>query len=127
AGAVPRGSAGTVLWTSRDKRIGGSLVGVKRAINVACMTDAEAMALLETVGNRKIGEGERDGAAQLPAELDWFPLTVSQAAAYMQRTLMTSNAYLLKLARGKKRWKTLQQSEFNRHRRAGLSNSILET
>ncbi|KAK3687190.1 hypothetical protein B0T22DRAFT_121957 [Podospora appendiculata] len=128
---VPRGSAGTVLWTSRDKRIGGSLVGAKRAINVARMTDAEAMALLETVGNKKIGEGERDGAAQLLAELDWFPLAVSQAAAYMQRTSTTPNAYLLKLARRKTRcktrWKTLQQSEFDRHRRAGLSNSILET
>ncbi|KAK3693269.1 hypothetical protein B0T22DRAFT_496127 [Podospora appendiculata] len=114
-------------YSLRDKRIGGSLVGVKRAINVARMTDAEAMELLETVGNRKIGEGERDGAAQLLAELDWFPLAVSQAAAYMQRTSTTPNAYLLKLARGKKRWKTLQQSEFDRHRRAGLSNSILET
>ncbi|KAK3687145.1 BCS1 N terminal-domain-containing protein [Podospora appendiculata] len=85
---VPRGSAGTVLWTSRDKRIGGSLVGAKRAINVARMTDAEAMALLETVGNREIGEGELDGAAQLLAELDWLPLAVSQAATYMRRISM---------------------------------------
>ncbi|KAK3690562.1 hypothetical protein B0T22DRAFT_537180 [Podospora appendiculata] len=67
---VPRGSAGTVLWTSRDKRIGGSLVGAKRAINVARMTDAEAMALLETVGNRKIGEGERDGCRIHAEDID---------------------------------------------------------
>jgi hypothetical protein len=70
---VPRGPVGTVLWTSRDKRIAGSLVGAQRAINVARMTDAEAMALLETVGGGKIGEGEggaRGDAVRLLAELD---------------------------------------------------------
>ncbi|KAK4151367.1 hypothetical protein C8A00DRAFT_17221, partial [Chaetomidium leptoderma] len=30
---IPRGPVGTVLWTSREKRIGGSLVGAQRAIN----------------------------------------------------------------------------------------------
>ncbi|GAB1317356.1 hypothetical protein MFIFM68171_07566 [Madurella fahalii] len=124
---VPRGPVGTVLWTSRDKRIGGSLVSAQRAINVARMTDSEAVTLLETVGNRKVGEDERDNAAQLLAELDWLPLAVSQAAAYMRRMSITPMEYLSKLARRRKRWKVLQESEFDRHRRPGLSNSVLET
>ncbi|KAK4044798.1 hypothetical protein C8A01DRAFT_11754, partial [Parachaetomium inaequale] len=123
---VPRHS-GTVLWTSRDKRISGSLVGAKRAINIARMTDNEAIALLETVGDIKIGEGEMDDAARLLAELDWLPLAVSQAAAYIRRMPITLRQYLSKLARHRKRWKVLQESEFDRHRRPGLSNSVLET
>ena len=123
---VPRHS-GTVLWTSRDKRISGSLVGAKRAINVARMIDSEAMALLETVGNMKIGEGELDDAVQLLAQLDWLPLAVSQAAAYIRRMSITLEEYLSKQAGHRKRWKVLQESDFDRHRRPGLSNSILET
>jgi tetratricopeptide (TPR) repeat protein len=123
---VPRHS-GTVLWTSRDKRISGSLVGANRAINVARMMDSEAMALLETVGNMKIAEGALDDAAQLLAQLDWLPLAVSQAAAYIRRMSITLEEYLSMLARHRKRWKVLQESDFDRHRRPGLSNSILET
>ncbi|KAK4252200.1 hypothetical protein C7999DRAFT_37170 [Corynascus novoguineensis] len=125
-GFVPRHS-GTVLWTSRDKRIGGSLVSAKRTINVARMTDSEALVLLETVGNKKIGEGELNDAARLLAELDWLPLAVSQAAAYIRRMSITPTEYLSKLARHRKRRKLLGESEFDRHRRPGLSNSIFET
>ena len=123
---VPRHS-GTVLWTSRDKRISGSLVGAKRAINVARMMDSEAMALLETVGNLKIGEGELDDAAQLLAQLDGLPLAISQAAAYIRRMSITLEEYLSMLATHRTRWKVLQESDFDRHRRPGLSNSMLET
>ncbi|KAK4246078.1 hypothetical protein C7999DRAFT_42471 [Corynascus novoguineensis] len=125
-GFVPWRS-GTVLWTSRDKRISGSLVSAKRAINVARMTDREAMALLETVGNRKIGEEELDDATQLLAELDWLPLAVSQAAAYIRRMSTTPREYLSKLAGHRKGQKVMLKSEFDRHRRPGLSNSIFET
>ena len=59
---IPRGPVGTVLWTSRDKGV-GSLVGPRRAIEVARMTDDEGMALLKTAGN--IDDGELDGAAEL--------------------------------------------------------------
>ncbi|KAL2193653.1 hypothetical protein P885DRAFT_72041 [Corynascus similis CBS 632.67] len=107
---VPRHS-GTVLWTSRDKRIGGTLVSAKRTINVARMTDSEALVLLETVGNKEIGEGELNDAA----------------AAYIRRMSITPTEYLSKLAKHRERRKLLGESEFDRHRRPGLSNSIFET
>lgn len=123
---VPRHS-GTVLWTSRDMRIGGSPVSAKRAINVARMTNNEAMELLETVGGLKISEVERADAAQLIAELDWLPLAVSQAAAYIRRMSTTLSDYLSRLARHSERQEVLGKSEFDRYRRPGLPNSILET
>ncbi|KAL2140162.1 hypothetical protein VTI28DRAFT_4211 [Corynascus sepedonium] len=125
-GFVPWRS-GTVLWTSRDKRISGSLVSAKRAINVASMTECEAMALLETVRDRKIGEEELDDATQLLAELDRLPLAVSQAAVYIRRMSTTPRNYLSKLAEHRKGQKAMLESEFDRHRRPGLSNSIFET
>lgn len=124
---VPRGPAGTVLWTSRDERISGTLVGAQRAINVSRMTSAEAIALFETVRNRKMGVDEEDDIAMLLTELDWLPLAISQAAAYTRRTQTEIKTYLSKLQQGKRRWKALKESEFDRHRREHVSNSILET
>jgi hypothetical protein len=118
---VPWGPAGTVLWTSRDKRIGGSLVGARRAINVASMSEREAKILLETVGGRGIAEEESYNAMALLAELDWFPLAVSQAAAYMRRTATPIAEYLSL----RKRMKS--KTEFDRHRRKHVSNNVMDT
>ncbi|ORY68246.1 P-loop containing nucleoside triphosphate hydrolase protein, partial [Pseudomassariella vexata] len=124
---IPRGPTGTVLWTSRDEQIAGSLVGARRAINVSSMAFDEAMALLERVGNKKVGNDEAEDAAALLTELDRLPLAISQAAAYIRRTRTTIKAYLSKLHRSKKRWKMLEEAEFDRHRRIQVSNSILKT
>jgi tetratricopeptide (TPR) repeat protein len=121
---VPNGR-GTVLWTSRDKRIAGSIVGAGRAIEVARMTDGEATKLLETVRNKVIGDEIHDAEALL-AELDWLPLAVSQVAAYLRRTEMPFQDYLSKLQDGKKRWALLRASEADPHRRQ-VPNSVLET
>jgi hypothetical protein len=90
------------------------------------MTDDEATALLERVRGKPIGE-ERDAANALLAELDWLPLAISQAAAYLWKTKMLIGDYLTKLRDGKKRWKLLEKSQFDRHRRRHVPNSILET
>ncbi|OIW27139.1 hypothetical protein CONLIGDRAFT_579031, partial [Coniochaeta ligniaria NRRL 30616] len=124
---VPRGPAGTVLWTSRDKRIGGTLVGARRAIHVGGMTEGEARTLLEAVRDEEIGEAEAQGAAALLAELEWLPLAVSQAAAYMRRTATPIDEYLSRLRRRMKRWEVLGETEFDRHRRGHVSNSVLQT
>ncbi|KJZ70283.1 hypothetical protein HIM_10327 [Hirsutella minnesotensis 3608] len=123
---VPRGPAGTVLWTSRDKRIGGSLVGARRAINVSSMTEGEARILLETVLGKGIDEESHDAMALL-AELEWLPLAVSQAAAYMRRTSTPIGEYLSRLRRRMKRWEVLRETEFDRHRRRYVSNNVLQT
>jgi hypothetical protein len=122
---VPRSTTGTVLWTSRDKEI-GSLVGPLRAINLAHMTDEEAIRLLETVRGKAVGD-EMDSARVLLAELDWLPPAISQAAAYMWRMETSIKDYLSKLYDSKKRWKLLKQSQFDRHCRHQVPNSILET
>jgi tetratricopeptide (TPR) repeat protein len=124
---VPRGPGGTVLWTSRDKRIGGSLVSARRAIHIGDMTEEEASALLETARGEAVSEQESQEAIALLAELDRLALAVSQAAAYMRRTSTPIGEYLSMLRRRKKRWEVLCEIEFDRHRRQHVSNSALQT
>ncbi|EJT68929.1 hypothetical protein, variant [Gaeumannomyces tritici R3-111a-1] len=114
---VPRSPTGTVLWTSRDERIAGSLVVAGQTINVARMEAGEAVKLLETIRNRAIDDTEQDNASALLAELDWLPLAISQAAAYMRRTRTPIEEYLSKLKGGKRRWRILRASEPDVHRR----------
>ncbi|EJT68903.1 hypothetical protein GGTG_13566 [Gaeumannomyces tritici R3-111a-1] len=124
---VPWGPTGTVLWTTRDERIAGSLVVARQTINVARMEADEAVKLLETIRNQAIDDTERDDASALLAELDWLPLAISQAAAYIRRTQTPIKEYLSKLKGGKRRWRILRASEPDVHRRCEVSNSILET
>ncbi len=124
---VPRGPTGTVLWTSRDSRIGGTLVGARRAVNVASMVEEEAKTLLKTVMCREIAEEESQNSTELLIELEHFPLAVSQAAAYIRRTATPIGEYLSKLRKRTKRWELLNGAEFDRHRRRHVSNNIMQT
>ncbi|RYP93106.1 hypothetical protein DL770_000763 [Monosporascus sp. CRB-9-2] len=127
SGYIPRGTVGTVLWTSRDQRIAGSLVGPRRGIHVARMTNSEGEMLLETTRDLKAEEDEVNDISRLLAELEWLPLAISQAATYMRRTRLSIAGYLGKIQERKKRWRVLRKSEHDRHRRPQASNSVLET
>ncbi|RYC77760.1 hypothetical protein BFJ63_vAg19366 [Fusarium oxysporum f. sp. narcissi] len=97
---VPHGSQGTVLWTSRDAHIVGTLVGSPRGIAVRSMTMDEAATLLA----RRRGDSstvEREaGVDALLEELHCLPLAISQAGAYMRRMSMTAEQYLGFLRQG---------------------------
>lgn len=102
---VPQSAACTVLWTSRDD---------------------EAMRLLETSRDKKTGSEEAASAEKLLEELQWLPLAISQAGAYLRRTSNPILDYLSKLAEGKERWRVLRKTEFDRCR-PDVPNSVLET
>ncbi|EXK26979.1 hypothetical protein FOMG_16419 [Fusarium oxysporum f. sp. melonis 26406] len=124
---VPHGSQGTVLWTSRDAHIVGTLVGSPRGIAVRSMTMDEATTLLaRTRGDSSTVEREA-GVDALLEELQCLPLAISQAGAYMRRMSMTAEQYLGFLRQGKIRWDMLKVSDADRHRRPEVSNSVLET
>ncbi|KAH6605366.1 hypothetical protein Trco_007073 [Trichoderma cornu-damae] len=125
---IPRGPQGTILWTSRDGHIRGTLVGSGRGIEVSSMTKEEAAALLATARGGSRGASEDDEAiGPLLEELQRLPLAVSQAGAYMRRTSTTAKEYLDLLLRGTSRWDLLRAEDYDRHRRPGVSNSVLET
>ncbi|KAM0451377.1 hypothetical protein ACHAO4_006052 [Trichoderma viride] len=123
---IPQGSHGTVLWTSRDKKIEGTLVGSTRGIEVPPMTRDEATSLLVAASGdtSAVADTEID---RLLEELQRLPLAVSQAGAYIRRTSMTIKEYLDLLMQGSSRWDILKTNDFDRHRRPEVSNSVLET
>jgi tetratricopeptide (TPR) repeat protein len=123
---VPCTSQGTVLWTSRDAHITGTLVGACRSIQVRSMAIDEATTLLATArGDLPIPD--EAGVDGLLEELQCLPLAVSQAGAYMRRMSMTAEEYLSRLKQGNSRWEVLKVSDIDRHRRPEVSNSVLET
>ncbi|CAG8277365.1 unnamed protein product [Penicillium nalgiovense] len=126
---VPQGPNGKVLWTSRDNRIVGTLVSARRGIQVGRMSADEAFCLLGKLKNDE-GEnsnGEESDAWKLLEELQWLPLAISQASAYMRRTSMPIHQYLSRLLAGQERWRVLKAEQFDRYRRPNVPNSFLET
>jgi hypothetical protein len=123
---IPKGGNGTVLWTSRDERIVGTLVGPRRGIHVGQMTSEEGIALLETSRNGMVGSEDAIDARKLLEEIQWLPLAISQAGAYLRRTSTPISEYLSKLVVGKERWRLLNVTEFDRYRRPVDRNSVLE-
>ncbi|PON29360.1 hypothetical protein TGAM01_v201609 [Trichoderma gamsii] len=123
---IPQGSHGTVLWTSRDKKIEGTLVGATRGIMVPPMTRDEATSLLVAASGDTLAVDD-EGINRLLEELQRLPLAVSQAGAYIRRTSMTVKEYLELLIHGSSRRDLLNMNGFDRHRRPEVSNSVLET
>ncbi|KAF5244845.1 hypothetical protein FANTH_7612 [Fusarium anthophilum] len=124
---IPKGPNGTILWTSRDESIGGSLVGTRRSIPVSKMTFAESKALLDSTISRPTSQKEFRDVCSLMDELQHLPLAISQAGAYMRRTDTSVSQYLADLKEEQARWRVLKETEFDKHRSHGNSNSILET
>ncbi|KAI3585358.1 P-loop containing nucleoside triphosphate hydrolase protein [Fusarium oxysporum f. sp. albedinis] len=124
---IPKGPNGTILWISRDEAIVGSLVGVWRGVAVSRMTFDESKALLESKMPQSIGDDEPDDATLLLEELQFLPLAISQAGAYMRRTETSVSQYLNDLKEEETRWRISKEPEFDRYRLHNSSNSILET
>ncbi|KAK8024668.1 hypothetical protein PG990_002491 [Apiospora arundinis] len=91
---IPHGPTGTVLWTSRDRQI-MTLVGSAHAIEVTQMTHKEAEILFENFRGTKIHGEEHEDVEKLLEELDRFPLAISQAAAYMRETSISTGDILV--------------------------------
>ncbi|KAF5593120.1 hypothetical protein FPANT_5212 [Fusarium pseudoanthophilum] len=124
---IPKGPNGTILWISRNEAIVGSLVGVRRGITVPRMTSDESKTLLELTMPQSISDDDLDDAVLLLEELQFLPLAISQAGAYMRRTDTTVSQYIDGFKEEATRWPMLKEPEFDRYRLHNGSNSILET
>ncbi|KAF2807030.1 putative kinesin [Mytilinidion resinicola] len=78
---LPCSGNGTVLVTTRSRDIALKLVGERNIIDVELMDERQALALIET----KLGkQSNKKDIAELAAALEFMPLALIQAAAYIK-------------------------------------------
>ncbi|KAK7409283.1 hypothetical protein QQX98_008523 [Neonectria punicea] len=75
---IPVGSGGTVLWTSRDPRIVGTVVGTRRGINVNNMALDEAVKLPKAAILKPTHIAEQQAAGESLERLDRLPLAIPE-------------------------------------------------
>lgn len=97
---LPRGSHGFVLVTTRDSHVGEALANVKeKPIDVLPLGQKEAETLLRS----KLSEDEisQQDINEITKALDYLPLAITQAAAYLNQNNITIAKYLQLFRAGK--------------------------
>jgi tetratricopeptide (TPR) repeat protein len=125
---LPQSPNGSILITSRNRDVAHRLTGSSsNIIKVEPMDQSDALALL----HKKLqGDLSTDDAVELLQTLDYMPLAITQAAAYISQRAprITISRYLDNLRRSDKDRATLLKKDVGDVRRDGsASNSIIAT
>jgi tetratricopeptide (TPR) repeat protein len=125
---LPQSPNGTILITSRSQDVARRLTGRGDClIEVKPMDEDEALALLEAKLSFNVNE---DDAIELLKALDYMPLAITQAAAYIEQRAprMTVSRYLDEVVQSDYNRSSLLMKDMGDGRRDGrASNSIMTT
>ncbi|KAJ4020366.1 hypothetical protein NW766_001845, partial [Fusarium irregulare] len=128
ASFLPKSTNGKILVTSRSLDIAEKLVGSSRAmLQIPIMGEEQALELLQ---RRLDTKTEEAAAKDLIRTLDYIPLAVNQAAAYINRRSprVTVESYLDTFSGNEKRKDSLLRSDKgDLGRQDGVSNSVVVT
>ena len=89
---IPECAHGSILITTRNKQVGSRLTKGKRPVEVREMDDGDSTQLLRTA----IGEDDlsSDDLSTLSSRLEYLPLALVQAAAFIQENTLSALEYL---------------------------------
>ena len=124
---LPRSSVGSVLVTTRDRRLGDRLVPGQRPIAVDLFDMKDAKCLLR---RRVLLEDEMNEAVlhQLLSTLDFLPLATTQTAAFLVENQISIADYLDMLQKDDSEMKDFLAIDiYDPAKDSDLSNSILQT
>jgi tetratricopeptide (TPR) repeat protein len=124
---LPQSHNGSILITSRSKDAAVRLVGgYKNIKEVNAMDRSQALRLLR---NKLQDVSNEDGATDLLHTLDYIPLAIAQAAAYInRRARMTISGYLDEFRRNdRKKENLLNRDAGDLRRDNSASNSVVTT
>ena len=124
---VPKCSSGAVIWTSRDGSIVGSLVGVGKGIQLSSMTDKESLRLLQKLTGCPETTEPSQPEDELLDLLERLPLAISQAAAYIRKTNISTLAYITLFKKSEDQQSSLLGKEFVDRYRSDVPNSVMQT
>ncbi|KAI8930725.1 hypothetical protein NX059_012334 [Plenodomus lindquistii] len=124
---LPSCERGSILITTRNKEAALRLVEQRNIVSVEPMDEAQALALLK---NKLRAQGDNSGIAELTAALEYMPLAIVQAAAYIsQRAPRWSTAkYLEEFRKSERKRSSLVTEDGGELRRDWQAkNSIVAT
>ena len=125
---LPQTLNGSILITSRSRDVAFQLIGkYTDIIRVNPMDQEHALALVQ---NKLQGSFDPDDAAALVKALDYMPLAITQAVAYINQRAprATVSSYLQVLRKGDQDRAKLLNTDIGDFRRDGkASNSIIAT
>src|SRR6266480_1533634 len=125
---IPESPNGSILITSRSRDVAFRLAGnYADIVTVDPMDQEHALALVQ---NKLQGDFDQDDAAALVKALDYMPLAITQAAAYisLRAPRATVSRYLQDLRKGDRDRAKLLDTDIGDFRRDGTaSNSIIAT
>ncbi|KAF4469884.1 Kinesin light chain [Fusarium albosuccineum] len=128
AAYLPKCRSGTILVTSRSIDAAEKLTGSHKAIyRVSAMDDTRGFQLLR---NKLNGDFDGDAAADLLRALDYIPLAITQAAAYINRRAPRASiqTYLNAFRESdKKKGSLLNRDAGDLRRDETVSNSVVTT
>ena len=126
ASLLPQSDHGAILVTSRSADVARTLVDRQQdIIEIGAMDQSQAVKLLES----KMGRGQQDAARQLVKALDYIPLAIVQAAAYINRLgpRMSVAKYHTEFEGVGKRVQLLHKAASDIRRDGKALNSVLAT
>lgn len=121
---IPQSPDGTLLVTTRDKRVAGRLTDRQKPIDVPPMHNTEAQQLLRS----KLPEDmliDSAEASELVDALGNLPLAISQAAAFITENSMEVGEYLAALNSDVSQMQDLLSEDLGDHRRHPDSESAI--
>ncbi|KAL9489695.1 hypothetical protein ACSS6W_001972 [Trichoderma asperelloides] len=128
ASFLPKTGNGKIVITSRNRSVAEKLTGSHKAIQeVPTMGNLEALKILE---NKLSQDIDQDAAIDLVHALDFIPLAVNQAAAYINRRAprVSIRSYLEKFRKNEEQKKSLlNRDSGDLRRREDVSNSVVIT
>ena len=124
---LPRCSAGSLLVTTRDRQLGHQLLERKQQpVSISRLEPKEAQSLLSA----KLSDQQLDSEdiEKLAKELEYLPLTITQAAAYLEQTEISALDYLEIFRAGQVDIPNLlEESMYDPSRDYESSNSVFQT
>jgi hypothetical protein len=121
---LPASQNGSILITTRSREVALKLVEQSDLIAVEPMDEAHALKLFE----KKLGNDESMVIAELAAALEFMPLAIVQAAAYISQTRYSVQQYLEEFRRSdRKKTSLLNHAGGQLRRDWEAKNSIITT
>jgi tetratricopeptide (TPR) repeat protein len=123
---LPQSSKGSILVTTRDKRVGEQLAGREKPVEVLPMNASDSIDLLQS----RIAKDDwsDSDAMKLVEELAYLPLAITQAAAFISENGLTVSEYLELLNTSDSDLKDLLSEDLEDPRRdLDTENSVIRT